>query len=144
MKKIILKNGQEIDISEKEFLGALESLSNSQGVFISRIQKFIGAFEISTIDPIAHQVDYGMPYKIFSEEEQKFKPGRFFIDNKNGDVISFPTEEGIEPHVIGKRDDLRDVLFSEDEYTDKIAQQSLKIFPNSLLVESRYKQLTEG
>lgn len=130
MKQIILKNGERIDISEREFLGAMSSMQNKQGVFISRIQKFLGPYEIVSIDPVDNQLDFGRPFKLFNEAREEFEPGRFFVDGGTKEVIAFPM--GVRK-VIGKYDDLETMLFSEDDYIDKLGEKRLKQYPNDMI-----------
>ena len=138
MKKIILKNKESIDISEKEFLDVLGFINEKKGFFIPRIQKYVNAFEVETIGAIDNQLTYGKPYKLFSEKDGRFRPERYFLKQDVGqdiaDVITIPSQENMKVIVVGRYEDLENFLLSEDDYLDEQAKKSMARYPNNLLV----------
>lgn len=139
MKKIILRNGKEIEISENEFRGAIDAINKKQLIFISRLECGINPFEVSEIVPIDYQLEYGKPYKILGKQE-KIISGRFFVDD--GIVMKLSGIHGLAE--FNSYENLKDCLISEDEYLDKISEEKMKGFPNNLLTQDKNKELNSG
>lgn len=136
MKTIVFKDGDTADITEREFLIVLNSFNERKGVYVSRLQKYVNPFEVKTIDAIEHQLEYGRPYKLFSDEDQDFKPGRYFVDSKTKSVLLFPSTTGMKAVVVGNYEDLKNNLFSEDDYLDELGKKLMEKYPNNLLVNA--------
>lgn len=129
MKKILFKNGDVLDISEREFIAVQRGWKNHEPTYIVRLQMSIGPFEISMIVPVDHQVEYGMPFKLYNESRTGLEDGRYFIDGDS--IVKFsPTTGKI---VRGGKAELIDRLFPEDDYVDKLSEASRSTFPNNLL-----------